>query len=907
MSKPLEAYHLRGLLNISSERVETMKDTDTELTRLADRYLEALAGGEVRSALRYHASKAGINLKHVSLDGIEHQVVYNAFVAARAQEKLEKLLDAIREDGFELRVTSDGDLETDFDDSRYREWLRAETEYVDIRGIGERKAEEAIVFPILELYTELYVQTGLTNVDLDQGRMRGKQRVSLSQMVDATRRLVVMGDPGSGKTTFLRFLARKQVVGTSKPLPFYLRLAEVYEFAMSSNLPIDPRVLIKFCVHLSEIENLHMTEFGLERRAQAGKCIWLLDSLDELPSTEARERIVFAVERASQRWDKCKFVLTSRPLPIRARAIPVGFDVVGIDYWTQEDIKSFLKAWTALLYVNATEEKRRSYWGNLLSTILERSDLRSLARNAVMVTSMAVVHYNQKRLPEGRADLIEALIYWLIRAKSRDSHSPYATPKFIEDRYRELALAMFESEEGRRRRVGRLWAAEKIARHFNGDVEAALEFLAREETETGVLVRRGEGDLEFWHLSFQEYLAAKEIAGKTDDIDKGWWARIQSHLDEPEWREVLAFVPACLSRLGSERVDLFFERLGDSCTDRDLSTKAKRVALGGSILRDLQLPGYKPEGVSAWTRALNDVLPLFSIEGEGIPLETRYEAAIAYGLGGDDRLRDFDKTWVQLPGGIFLMGAQAQDSSAPNFDPDAAPWEGPVCEILVAPFEIRKYPITIQEYAEFVSDQGYQTRIFWTDEAWDWLQKNGYAEPAEWTEQLLTPNCPITGVSWFEANAYCVWLTLQDLRRIEYRLPSEAEWEYAARHGLPPGQHFPWGNTVTPGQKVEANFAWSGLRKKAPVGMFPKCVTADGIFDMFGNVEEWCANRWTPDHTNYPNGEIGWRDRASNPRRVVRGGNTIRFSRLCRSTYRSRVGQEGRYRVLSFRPIRIRK
>src|SRR5438876_12155334 len=112
---------------------------------------------------------------------------------------------------------------------------------------------------------------------------------------------------------------------------------------------------------------------------------------------------------------------------------------------------------------------RRSHWGNLLSTIMERMELRNLAKNAVMLTAMAVVHYNEKRLPEGRADLLEAVIQWLVRARVRHTESPQAGSKFIEMRYRELALAMFEVEEGRRNRVGRYWAAEKIARFFDGD------------------------------------------------------------------------------------------------------------------------------------------------------------------------------------------------------------------------------------------------------------------------------------------------------------------------------------------------------------------------------------------------------------------------------------------------------
>jgi len=85
------------------------------------------------------------------------------------------------------------------------------------------------------------------------------------------------------------------------------------------------------------------------------------------------------------------------------KAIPIEFEKVGIDHWTESDIRSFVQAWTRLLYPNANEEKRRLQWGTLLATIMGRPDLQSLARNAVMVTAMAVVHHNETRLPEGRA------------------------------------------------------------------------------------------------------------------------------------------------------------------------------------------------------------------------------------------------------------------------------------------------------------------------------------------------------------------------------------------------------------------------------------------------------------------------------------------------------------------------
>lgn len=886
-----------------------MKSNNINFAKLADSYVSALAGNQILDALQHHATLAKVNLKFTSWEGSNLAVAERVFRAADGQKKLQVLIKTILDDGFLLDVIDTGeesiisDFDMSFDEEKYCNRLKSEMEYVDIRGIGRRQADDALVFPILDLYTELFVQAGLSNLDMDKGRMRGNQRIALTEMVNLTRCLLIMGDPGSGKTTFLRFLARKSVeYGDSKELPIFLRLADIYDYSKILDLPLDENVILKFFVEINKKNGNVITSEEFENIAKDGRWLFLLDSLDELSSTSAREKIVKALESASQKWEKCKFVVTSRPLPIEAKSIPIGFERVGIDNWSKDDIKSFLQAWTKLLFPKASDEIHKRHWGNLLATILNRPDLRTLAKNAVMVTAMAVVNQNEAKLPEGRADLLEALIYWLIRAKTRPDNLPYNEYNFIESRYKELALAMVEAEGGRRRRVGRLWAAQQISRHFDGQLNSALEFLNREETDTGVLVRRGEGDLEFWHLSFQEYLAAEEIAGKTDHPEKGWWSKIENCLDKPEWREVIIFVPLCLNRLGSERVDLFFERLAESCKDGDLQSKARRVALGGTILRDLSLTGYKPINVPQWTKILDDVTLLFGPKGSDVPLETRYEAAIAYGVGGDSRLRNFEETWIPVPGGNFFFGAQAKDKNGINYDIDAAPWESPVIPTRVNDFEIRKYPITVQEFNEFILDDGYKVKSYWGDDGWKWLIENGITSPLDWDEQLLSPNTPVTGVSWLEACAYSEWLTQNDIRNIKYRLPSEAEWEYAAKRFLKQDQRFPWGHQVTPGDGCEANFAWTGLRKKTPVGIFYKCVTEDGIVDLFGNVEEWCLDNWSPDHNESPNDSRPVRNNSEDC--VVKGGSTIRFSRLCRATYRSRITKTKQYHPVGFRIIR---
>jgi formylglycine-generating enzyme required for sulfatase activity len=276
---------------------------------------------------------------------------------------------------------------------------------------------------------------------------------------------------------------------------------------------------------------------------------------------------------------------------------------------------------------------------------------------------------------------------------------------------------------------------------------------------------------------------------------------------------------------------------------------------------------------------------------------------------------------VWLDGGTFQMGAQAEDQAAPNYDSDAAPWEGPVASRAISPFAFRRFPTTVDEFNHFVSSGGYRQAQYWTNEAWDWRVAGALVAPLDWEEQLLVPNAPVTGVSWYEAVAYCTWLTMTLENGRVHRLPSEVEWEYAARRGVSlPGRQFPWGNRMRGGEAAEANWAGASLRRKTPVGMFPPSTTKpDRIADLYGNVEEWCLDAWDPatdealargdppshflaEHSTLLAAVAMPGPRQSSIKRVVRGGSCIRFSRLCRPSYRSRIGQDGRYHTVGFRP-----
>ena len=231
------------------------------------------------------------------------------------------------------------------------------------------------------------------------------------------------------------------------------------------------------------------------------------------------------------------------------------------------------------------------------------------------------------------------------------------------------------------------------------------------------------------------------------------------------------------------------------------------------------------------------------------------------------------------------MGSQKADSSDRNFDPDAFDDESPVHKVTLAAYEIGKYPVTVGEYRRFVEGDGYQDKQFW--------EAGGFGEdktPDEWDDQLQHLNRPVVGVSWYEASAYAAWAGC--------RLPTEAEWERAARGT--DGRKYPWGDAqIDPSL---ANYDKSKVDCATPVGIYPRGATPEGLQDMAGNVFEWCQDWWSDEYSaRAVKNPVG--PKKSNGR-VVRGGCWFSDWLVCRGAFRFRVHPSGRNANIGFRLVR---
>ncbi|RIK24997.1 MAG: hypothetical protein DCC55_40925, partial [Chloroflexi bacterium] len=157
-------------------------------------------------------------------------------------------------------------------------------------------------------------------------------------------------------------------------------------------------------------------------------------------------------------------------------------------------------------------------------------------------------------------------------------------------------------------------------------------------------------------------------------------------------------------------------------------------------------------------------------------------------------------------------------------------------------FQIGRYPVTNKQYRRFVEAGGYIDDRWWQDEEGRrYRDEENWAKPRYWDNLRFNRTTqPVVGVSWYEANAYCAWLT-HDLRQAgtitvqeEVRLPTQAEWEQAARSH--DGRDYPWGSDFFP---ANANTEESNLQQTTPVHMYAAAATPEGVCDLSGNVWEW--------------------------------------------------------------------
>ena len=246
---------------------------------------------------------------------------------------------------------------------------------------------------------------------------------------------------------------------------------------------------------------------------------------------------------------------------------------------------------------------------------------------------------------------------------------------------------------------------------------------------------------------------------------------------------------------------------------------------------------------------------------------------------------------VVIPAGAFRMGCLSDDDDC---DGD----ENPVREVRIPqPFALSKHEVTRSEFSRFVEAAGYSTSsscITYEASSWEDRSGRGWRYPGVNQSDVH----PVVCVSWRDAEAYAAWLSRESGQ--EYRLPSESEWEYAARAGTV--TKYSWGNEIG---RNRANCAGCGSRwdgdRTAPVGSF--AANAFGLHDMHGNVWEWVEDCLNGSYSGAPSDGGAWLS-GDCFGRVLRGGSWGDLPRDLRSANRVRYATSSQRNYIGFRVAR---
>jgi formylglycine-generating enzyme required for sulfatase activity len=271
-------------------------------------------------------------------------------------------------------------------------------------------------------------------------------------------------------------------------------------------------------------------------------------------------------------------------------------------------------------------------------------------------------------------------------------------------------------------------------------------------------------------------------------------------------------------------------------------------AQDGSLGKDIDLEYYnaasEPKKLE-WFQDIHDMSSQAVLQARQAWLESQLELAPAANqTAGQIRFDPKGIAQVWVPAGSFQMGTDeaslqslaAMEPSPPGFVLGEFPSEQPQHTVrLTKGYWIDKYEVTNKAFQAFINDGGYTNRAYWSEAGWEWLSQQSAGRFPKFCPGNL-PDNPVACISWYEAEAYAKWRG--------GRLPTEAEWEYAARG--PDSLAYPWGNEFD-----ESRCNLLDSRGLEPAGSYPGGASWVGAHDMAGNVMEWVQD-WLG---NYPAGE----------------------------------------------------
>ncbi|HSF39555.1 MAG TPA: SUMF1/EgtB/PvdO family nonheme iron enzyme [Thermoanaerobaculia bacterium] len=751
----------------------------------------------------------------------------------------------------------------------YLSWVMEQTGYLALSGVDPAlKASDREARLSLEA-----VYTGLRTTRLRENEDFPRRWSALEQL-NKHPRLVLLGAPGSGKSTFVNMLAlcmAGELLGSpvanlallKSPLPKQRPWDEkekeepqlwnhgqllpvriiLRDFAAAglprSGVQATARHLWDFIK--SSLKDSGLPEcFPLVKKTLQGKGgLLLLDGLDEVPEAESRrDQIRQVIESFVESLGKdCRVLLTSRTYAYRNQDWTLrGFEDAELAPFDSAQINRFVSHWyphmAALGRVKVEEAEGRA--ARLQQAIFNSERLRGLAERPLLLTLMASLHaWRGGSLPERREELYADAVELLLDSWERQRLRVNAKGEYellqpslaewlkvdqqkVRQTLDELAFEIHNAQadsEGtadlpEEKLVGRLL---DVSRNPGANPKELVEYLSQ---RSGLLEARGVGVYSFPHRTFQEYLAACHLTGESfpkqvADLGRSGLGR---------WREVVLLAGAKAARGSTASVWQLVEAL---CW-READDPACDLAdtWGAQLAGQVVIESANLTEIAEWNRPKLERLRLWLVRllrDERLPAVERALAGDNLARLGDPRSEVMTVDGMELcevPEGKFWMGSGVDD---PETDED----ENPRHEVEIPyTFRIGRFPVTVAQFREAVDAKGVDFEKLWVLD-----------QPA---------NRPMTKVTWHEARVFCAWLTRKWRKagRIredwEVRLPTEAEWEKAARGTG--GRQYPWGDEF---EAERTSTAETGAGRLSAVGCFPGGESPFHCEEMSGSILEW--------------------------------------------------------------------
>ncbi len=800
------------------------------------------------------------------------------------------------------------------------------------------------------------------------------------------RRLALLGEPGGGKSTFVRQLAARTAAATltgKAPFPDWETGLIPVLITLRELAPRLAAVELKGLAEAGQEARLrealreHLTatlteckagewDTCLEDELLSGNLLLILDGLDEVPE-HTRERVRRAVGALLQAYGELqRVIVTCRVRSYTGATVLPGFAPHTLAAFDEDKIRAFVQRWykaqEQLGRVTAAVAAERS---RDLQRAALSEDLRPLAGNPLLLTTMALIHQKEVRLPKERVRLYSLAVQVLLtRWQQRKglAVSPELGAVLSDDLKLRALLERLayeaHSRQAGKRRSGDLARKDLLeileAPACLGTVGLAGEFLDYVDQRAGLLVGQGgaEDDHQapktyaFPHRTFQEYLAGCYlVSGRS--AEREYWRLAE----QPEAWALAAPLGAeelYYNRRNTEKVlDLAYALAPEQepASRRQwqalLWSAQMAAVLGTDAIRQ---DTARPDGGAAYLERLLRRL----VQGVArcpLPALGRAELGNALAKLGDPRhgvgLRADgipDIVWCEIPAGPFLMGSDKARDGAASDD------EQPQHEVTLPRYYISRYPVTVAQFDAFVQAGGYAEARYWPEaqaaKRWQVAGIRSYDDdeprsaPVDYGAPFNLPNHPVVGITWYEALAFCRWLEellqaagsgmqLWKANRLtsmnmppgafKVQLSSEAEWEKAARGGL----EIPWGETGIQRENPDparrypwgpkpdperANFDETRIEATSAVGCFPEGASPYGVEDLSGNVWEWTRSHWKV----YPYDPTDGREDLTADDftdRVVRGGAFYDLEGNARCAYRGWGGPNFRFRGRGFRVV----